>query len=421
MGSMLNIPSRMEGPEQKTIIGKPEITVSARGIANGRSVYLNDGADFGPDTKLGATTLGQYGPPYTTTDGIQEMFDFAFNNGVIDAGTGLRKWLPMKFIERNTFNISSSIISKNDTSHVSQITLDATGCLVFSNGNIFAFDLSGTPQIDSQIVFPKIYNASGTSNTNGAIRLAQITQSNIVFQQIQNYTATNASAITIDQTISGLTQGFFNNLLQIKMINYAFTALNVKVLAHATSPLGFGGNSVFVNQIINGNGNQIVINSTNATAGNAGSNTFYNCIIEGLSTGNYAILDNDGSNTYIINVVEEPINVTSNASSYSLFVMPNTSGYTNVTGKCKIISGNPQGFGITTPALPTGTGSTNAVTNTFPFSVRVFQTGESGTHIVDNAGNDVLLPSNPNELTLEPGNKIYYATTVATSWKWYGC
>ena len=76
MGSMLNIPSRMEGPEQKTIIGKPEITVSAKGIQNGTSVYLNDGADFGPDTKLGATTLGQYGPPFTTTLGLQEANDF---------------------------------------------------------------------------------------------------------------------------------------------------------------------------------------------------------------------------------------------------------------------------------------------------------------------------------------------------------
>jgi len=77
MGSMLNIPSRMEGPEQKTIIGKPEITISAKGIQNGTSAYLNDGADFGPDTMLGATTLGQYGPPFTTTSGLAEAFDYA--------------------------------------------------------------------------------------------------------------------------------------------------------------------------------------------------------------------------------------------------------------------------------------------------------------------------------------------------------
>ena len=69
MGSMLNIPSRMEGPEQKTIIGKSEITVSSKGIANGTSVYLNDGADFGPDTSG------------TTTNGIAEWINANKYNG----------------------------------------------------------------------------------------------------------------------------------------------------------------------------------------------------------------------------------------------------------------------------------------------------------------------------------------------------
>lgn len=79
---MLNVPSRMEGPEQKTIIGKPEITVSAKGIQNGTSVYLNDGADFGPDTKLGATTLGQYGPPFTTSNGMAEAITYSNYAGI---------------------------------------------------------------------------------------------------------------------------------------------------------------------------------------------------------------------------------------------------------------------------------------------------------------------------------------------------
>ena len=83
MGSMLNIPSRMEGPEQKTIIGKPEITVSSKGIQNGTSVYLNDGADFGPDTMLGATTLKQYGPPFTKTSGWNEAVAYAQYAGII--------------------------------------------------------------------------------------------------------------------------------------------------------------------------------------------------------------------------------------------------------------------------------------------------------------------------------------------------
>ena len=54
------------------IKGKPYITVSAKGIVNGLSTILNDGADFGPDTTLGATAPGQYGAPYTETGGIME-------------------------------------------------------------------------------------------------------------------------------------------------------------------------------------------------------------------------------------------------------------------------------------------------------------------------------------------------------------
>jgi hypothetical protein len=54
----------------------PYVTVSAKGLSNGQSSIPNDGADFGPDTLLGATALNQYGPPYTQTSGIQEAMNY---------------------------------------------------------------------------------------------------------------------------------------------------------------------------------------------------------------------------------------------------------------------------------------------------------------------------------------------------------
>jgi len=54
------------------------ITVSSREISNGLSEVYNDGADFGPDTKLGSSTPGEYGPPYTQTSGIQDAWNYAF-------------------------------------------------------------------------------------------------------------------------------------------------------------------------------------------------------------------------------------------------------------------------------------------------------------------------------------------------------
>jgi len=61
--------------------GAPYIIVSAKGISNGQSTIINDGADFGPDTMLGATSKDQYGPPYTQTAGILEAVNYQQTNG----------------------------------------------------------------------------------------------------------------------------------------------------------------------------------------------------------------------------------------------------------------------------------------------------------------------------------------------------
>jgi len=58
------------------------ITVSSRGISNGLSKVYNDGADFGPDTKLGSSNPGEYGPPNTQTSGIQEAWNYAFASAI---------------------------------------------------------------------------------------------------------------------------------------------------------------------------------------------------------------------------------------------------------------------------------------------------------------------------------------------------
>ena len=54
----------------KNITGKPYITVSSKGLANGLSEYFNDGADFGPDS------LQSDGSP-TETSGWQEAETYA--------------------------------------------------------------------------------------------------------------------------------------------------------------------------------------------------------------------------------------------------------------------------------------------------------------------------------------------------------
>lgn len=87
-------------------------------------------------------------------------------------------------------------------------------------------------------------------------------------------------------------------------------------------------------------------------------------------------------------------------------------------------SWTPSGFAVTTPALPAGTGSANAVANDNLGPIRIFQEESTltalGTHIIDPLGTDKALPTDPPEFTLDPGAKVYYATAVPTSWVWYG-
>ena len=57
--------------------GVPEITVSAKGVANGLSEEYNDGWDFGPDSYSPTSTSAI---PYTQTNGIVEALNYAQSN-----------------------------------------------------------------------------------------------------------------------------------------------------------------------------------------------------------------------------------------------------------------------------------------------------------------------------------------------------
>ncbi|WP_414462964.1 hypothetical protein [Hyphomicrobium sp. DY-1] len=80
------------------------------------------------------------------------------------------------------------------------------------------------------------------------------------------------------------------------------------------------------------------------------------------------------------------------------------------------------GWNTVTPSRPGGTGSGNKVTNTNPYPVIIYMSGNVGTVIVDAHGTDpgALLGVNPGTVILEPGGSIYFTTTVATAWVWCG-
>ena len=98
-GELSNTQETMVLPmlQMKNIRGKPYITVSAKGMINGLSNIPNDGADFGPDTTLGATAPTQTGSPYTETYGIQEAVSYATatNLNYVKLNPGTYTWQPV--------------------------------------------------------------------------------------------------------------------------------------------------------------------------------------------------------------------------------------------------------------------------------------------------------------------------------------
>jgi hypothetical protein len=89
-------------------------------------------------------------------------------------------------------------------------------------------------------------------------------------------------------------------------------------------------------------------------------------------------------------------------------------------------SGGGWGTGTTTPSVPAGTGSANAVRNRSNRPILIYQPGAVGTHIIDSEGNnlgsaiDAALGVDPPVVQLNPFERIYYATTVPATWKFYG-
>jgi hypothetical protein len=97
--------------------GKPYIEVSSKGIVNGLSSVINDGADFGPDTTKGATAPGQYGSPYTKSTGIGDAINYALANPYKDANGSP---IPQKVhILSGAFYIYDPITVQSSTSYVS--------------------------------------------------------------------------------------------------------------------------------------------------------------------------------------------------------------------------------------------------------------------------------------------------------------
>ena len=108
-GGNTEILQRIQTANWNDLKGKPFITVSSKGIANGLSSIPNDGADFGPDT------------PGTETSGIQEAWNYAVSNPI--GIYGYKKWIPEIKLVGGVYIVETPI----DVSSHGQMNLHISG------------------------------------------------------------------------------------------------------------------------------------------------------------------------------------------------------------------------------------------------------------------------------------------------------
>ena len=167
--------------------GKPYITVSPRGISNGLSDTLNDGADFGPDTLLNATSPNQYGPPYTQTVGIQEAMNYSATSPLFASDPG-HLFYPIRLLAGN-FEFSTPV---------------TYGIGNYSPSDVFTIDISGSGIQSTVITYTGTGNAITIHPSIGEVALRGFT--------INNPNATANTMIYWDTTVT------FNQLV-VKDIN----------------------------------------------------------------------------------------------------------------------------------------------------------------------------------------------------------
>lgn len=438
MGSMLNIPSRMEGPEQKTIIGKSEITISEKGIANGKSVYLNDGADFGPDTKLGATTPGQYGPPYTQTVGLQEADTYVHSKNFIQ-GYGQAGTIRMT---EGEFGLIATYKPSNYTRLIgtgeiqTQLFAGASGMTViknnasasfthneFSNFSINSFGQGATaldieqPENASSNMFENIvivgqwsaapYKFIGVEGTRlknfkveqqGTSPFGQISTpggSFFVEKSTLGNVSVAAQIMSIERTV----------LQQISLSD----TTNIMVLDRSYQANPFSGNRIILNGFVVQN--MIIKNSMLGLSSSASlfDLSVTNSAINSLSMENCHLQNLDGT--------------TVNWSTGTLAPTHLHTKYITIEGT---ISGLPfdvynnisNNYVVSTPAVPA---SGTAQQNTNPFPVMVYVYGGTVTAIDYTPAGGTAIEvgtAGPASIRLNTGDSITLTYSATPSWKW---
>jgi len=434
----------------------PYITVSAKGISNGLSDIPNDGADFGPDTMLNATSKGQYGPPYTQTSGIQEAWNYAFATakGYSSYGGGTDYWMRPILLLDGVFTVNQKIFlsPSKRIMNPKMIGLGSMSTYVMWNFNDNCIEIDHT---SSNIQYASIEIgymqpvASGNaySATGKAFFAANYVSGDPSYQAntFQSYDMDfsndfNGNAMFsltgFQKIILYNPQAYFGGVYGIL---YTENTRYVSVLGGFSggNPYSFYLNNVesFVVYGSNTGGGGIVLSNVNyvyidnfdvAYAILINGNVEYLHLDRVNSSSNVELLNTQGSSAVTIQKLKiGELNVSTNTNTLSgsnlITINDIEVGTFNIASGAAI-----SGQWVNSPATPAVPASGTAVTNTNLYPVLVYINGGAITNITRKTitGTSYTVYSNSTAspvympVKLENGESITITYTTAPTWTW---
>lgn len=399
-------------PTYKQIPGRPDITVSPVGVADG--YITNGGADFGPDT------------PGTTTSGIAEALNTGLPISLLDGQYNITDSIPLPLVSRirgtanavgvgqvTTPTLKGTIIQGAPGKDVFQITqattiFDIEGVSIsWASAETVGWGINTTassPHMINSFFLDKVWVTNSTHSIQliNAMygKMGYVVGSSGIINLTEEDANNNYGNLTIDTlicnycNINGTTHSLGENLITINRIE----------VYPDSSTYG-----LYIN-----NGGSIHINSFNQ-----GGTTYLNAIqLVGCDDigFNQVSFGANGASFDISNCKRIVVDA---GLGYAPIFTVSPWGPGVIT--TRMIGGvNNQGFSMTTPAVPT---SGTALQNTNPFSVRIYVLTASGVTytITDPSGttSPSITAAAGSEITLAPGASITPTYTTLT-WKWYG-
>ena len=437
---------------QATLKGAPYVTVSPVGLAQGYP--KNNNANYGPDT------------PGTKTSGIQEAVDVAIasslgvylRSGIYSISSGISITSPVDIVgesgEMLTGKVNAGVMLTATMTMPSMVNVDysATEDATLTGGQMSRITLNGngkavvgllvTRAIRS--VFSRVtvfgctgwglqdlYNHShtfgdctfslnGTNGTGTPPASGGATFGNGGTSTVLNLVKFNRCTFESNNECGA----YFDECNSIRFTsclfqaNYSYGVYGGGVAPHNSSNCTFDSCWFEGNQQNGNNQDANVIQSPSAT-GYFFDTCYWN---ESAATIGYALKLLAASS----GIIAPTITGTNKLWATGLFIgsTANLDVGDSISPNTRILPFAVNEFGVTTPALPAGTGSANFKQNLNATAVIVYlpfsASGTAfGVTVVDFSGNVVALPSDPASVYLAPGDKIYFATTVPATWKWY--